>query len=145
MAIKSRPRGNSLNGNSRRGARRDAGKQRYWGDVLRRQAASGLSVAEFCRREGLSQPSFYAWRRTIAQRSHTGAKPRGRRGAFDFVPVRLREVARQDAVVGDTRQALRGTVGLSLELGSGLVLRLPDTISAQRLAEFVSALESQRR
>ncbi len=52
----------------------DGDKEQYWRDVLRRQAGSGLSVAEFCRGEGLSQPSFYAWRRTISQRDGRRAK-----------------------------------------------------------------------
>lgn len=34
-----------------------------WAQVIRRHESSGLSVAEFCRREDLSPPSFYAWRR----------------------------------------------------------------------------------
>lgn len=37
-----------------------------WAEVLGRHESSGLSVAEFCRREDLSPPSFYAWRRRRA-------------------------------------------------------------------------------
>lgn len=36
-----------------------------WRCLLRRQAASGLSVSAFCRRWRISQPSFYVWRRKL--------------------------------------------------------------------------------
>ncbi len=47
---------------------RDPGRERFWRGVLRRQARSELGVRAFCRDAGLSEPSFYAWRRTIRQR-----------------------------------------------------------------------------
>jgi transposase-like protein len=40
-------------------------KQRYWRAVVRRQKGSGLSVAAFCRLEGVSEASFYAWKRRL--------------------------------------------------------------------------------
>jgi len=52
--------------------RRDASKERFWRDVLRRFAASGLSVRAFCKRERLTESTFYAWRRTIGERSRAG-------------------------------------------------------------------------
>ncbi len=48
--------------------KRDGGREAYWRGVLRRQAASGQSVRGFCRLERLSEPSFYAWRRTLRER-----------------------------------------------------------------------------
>ncbi len=53
--------------------RRDASKERFWRDMLRRFVASGLSVRAFCKRERLTESAFYAWRRTIDARSHTGS------------------------------------------------------------------------
>jgi transposase-like protein len=112
---------------------RDRGKEQYWRDVLRRQARSRSSVAEFCRREGLSQPSFYAWRRIVSQRDGRRAKQAdsGAR-AVGFLPVRLREVAP------------RVEAPITIELNEGLVLRLPESIAVQRLAELVHALEARR-
>ena len=52
----------------RRGAGRDGEKERGWREAVKRWAKSGLSVREFCRRNALSEPSFYGWRRTLAQR-----------------------------------------------------------------------------
>ncbi|MBP7790472.1 MAG: transposase, partial [Zoogloea sp.] len=33
--------------------------------MIVRQAGSGLSVADFCRRESISTASFYRWRRLL--------------------------------------------------------------------------------
>ena len=36
-----------------------------WLELVERQKGSGLSVAEFCRRNGLTENSFYRWRRLL--------------------------------------------------------------------------------
>jgi transposase-like protein len=41
------------------------------------------SVAEFCRKEGVSAPSFYQWRKRLSQRSRPAEQTAG------FTPVRL--------------------------------------------------------
>lgn len=45
--------------------RRNAEKEKYWRDVLRRQRKSGLSVRQFCLAEKLSDASLYRWKRKI--------------------------------------------------------------------------------
>jgi hypothetical protein len=120
---------------------RDAGKERFWRAVFGRQAQSGLAVAEFCRREGLSQPSFYAWRRTIAARGGRGEKPTASRSrAVGFVPVRLSHPAPRSAAAATS---LSEAPSITIELSGGLVLRLPEAISPQRLAALVRALEAR--
>ncbi len=57
----------------RRRRRTDPAKEAYWRDLLQRWQTSGLSIRDFCRRHRLSQPSFYAWRRTLAQRDRDRA------------------------------------------------------------------------
>jgi len=104
---------------------RDADKERYWRGVLDRQATSGLGVRSFCRRERLSEASFYAWRRTIGERDRASIP------ASAFLPV----------VVSGEVPPDRGSIWL--ELAGGRVLRLPGTISAERLADLVVALEAR--
>jgi len=78
-------------------ARRNTGEATLrWREILKRQAASGLSVREFCANEGVAQPSFYAWRRKLRERKNNGSRPREARrpkGAPDhermFVPLEL--------------------------------------------------------
>lgn len=52
---------------ARRG-QRDRSKERFWRRMVRRWRRSGQSVRAFCADLGLSEPSFYAWRRTLDQR-----------------------------------------------------------------------------
>ena len=53
-------------------------KERFWRRMVRQWRKSGLSVRAFCAERGLSEPSFYAWRRTFAERDAT---------AVPFVPL----------------------------------------------------------
>jgi len=81
--------------------KRSEEKRRYWGAVLERQARSGLSIAKFCRSEGVSEPSFYWWKRALGGGKAKTKRP-GRSGARRaagrtseasprFVPVRITE------------------------------------------------------
>ena len=45
---------------------KDLSLEHTWRLRLRRQTASGLSIAAFCTRERVSSASFYAWRRRLA-------------------------------------------------------------------------------
>jgi hypothetical protein len=121
---------------------RDTAKERFWRDALRRFAASGLSVRTFCRRERLAEASFYAWRRTIAERERQAtrparanppsAKPESTAKRPAFLPMVVNDSTRQDGAI-------------SIELAGGRVLRLPETIAAARLAEIIAALEATPR
>jgi len=115
---------------------RNAERERLWRRAIKRQAASGLSVRAFCRREGLTEPNFYAWRRTIAHRDAEGERLRPaartakrKRQLAAFVPVVLRE--------GSPREA-----GIVLELAQGRRLRLPEGFAVERLAQLLRALEA---
>ena len=44
---------------------KDLGLEHTWRLRLKRQATGGLSIPEFCEREGVSTASFYAWRRRL--------------------------------------------------------------------------------
>ena len=54
-----------------RSRRRDAGRERHWQEVIRAQGSSGQSVREFCLQAGVTEASFYWWRRELARRSPT--------------------------------------------------------------------------
>lgn len=70
-----------------------------WRKILSRQAGSGVSVRKFCTAEGISEPSFYAWRRKLRQRRKAGrrlAKARPRKESDSerlFVPLQLVDAA----------------------------------------------------
>lgn len=58
-------------------------KVREWQRRMARFEEAQQSVAEFCRKEGVSAPSFYQWRQRLARR----LRPAGE--AAGFRPVRL--------------------------------------------------------
>lgn len=105
---------------------RDPKKELFWRDAIRRQAGSGLSVREFCRRHRLSEPSFYERRRTLVERDARQPAP-----PPAFVPV----------VVRDEPRAERDA-GIVIELRGGRLLRLPGSTPVGRVAELVRALEA---
>ena len=87
----------------------DATRQR-WSDRLARFPASGLSPAQFCAAEGVSLPSFYAWKRRLAadRRPPRAAEPPTAAGrAPRLLPVRLPAAGAAVEVVLPTGALLR--------------------------------------
>lgn len=101
---------------------RDAEKERRWRELLNRQASSGISVREFCKRERLTESQFYAWRRTTGERD-------GESGP-SFVPAAVIDPPKGDALI-------------AIELVGGHMLKLPATTPAAWIAELVLALEAR--
>ena len=116
--------------------RRDLAKERFWREVLARQASSGLSGRAFCRQEQLAEPAFYAWRRTIAWRDGVA-----NRRPPAFVPVVVTGRSSRETPRETSRETPREP-SLALEFSGGRVLRLPESIATQRLVELVLTLEA---
>jgi len=122
---------------------RDPKREAFWRRAVARQRRGGLSIRAFCRGERLSEPSFYAWRRVIAQRD----AERSPRRSLSSNSRKRRRVRRPTPRPAFLRVVLGGIqppepAGIVLELGGGRRLRLPESMPANRLAELVSALES---
>jgi hypothetical protein len=49
-----------------------SGTQQRWRERIERQRSSGLSVIEFCRREGINKAGFYCWKRRVSDVSDQG-------------------------------------------------------------------------
>jgi transposase len=65
-----------------------AAARQAWVERLQRFADAGLSPAPFCAAEGVSLPSFYAWRRRLAAEATDPARPAEEPGPR-LLPVRL--------------------------------------------------------
>lgn len=59
---------------SGRRRQRAGSKEQFWRGHLARQPQSGLSIRAYCARDGLSEPSFYAWRAELARRDAERSK-----------------------------------------------------------------------
>jgi hypothetical protein len=91
-----------------------------WRERIDRWRSSGLSVAEFCRREGISEPSFFAWRKRLA----------GRRAKS---PVRRQ--AKSPRFVELPPLAWSAMAGVQIALPGGAIV----TLSPQATTELVTA------
>jgi len=127
---------------------RDGRKEAAWRGVLRRQETTGVSVREFCRREGIGESNFYAWRRTIAERDGVSGARKKSSGAKRVAKTRRsKRAGAKDAVPTFVPIACGELVAVRpdivLELRGGRRLRLDGATSPERLASIVWALESE--
>ena len=126
-----------------------------WRQRIERQGESGLSIAEFCRRENVSAHSFYVWRRNLqraaAKRREPRAEARGQRSRRRGAVVTSRR-PRHRAHIGFTAPprttafvqlpvaAAQPSPWIELALADGTILRLPQ----QNLAALITALRVLR-
>ena len=103
------------------GKPRDQGKERQWRRWIDQWRSSGLSVRIFCGQRGLSEPSFYQWRKILQ-----------RRAAEDpaWLPVHL---------IADQVPAQGGA--LELVLAGGRRLRVRPGFDSATLRQLVAVLE----
>ena len=92
-------------------------KREEWQRRLARQRTSRLSVAEFCRQEGVSVQSFYYWKRQFSPASAAVQQAA-------FVPVHI---------------APAPSSSLEIELPNQTVVRVPAEMARERLAEIIQA------
>ena len=126
-----------------------------WRQRIKRQRESGLSIAEFCRKERLSAHGFYVWRRNLGETSRRRREPRAgakpQRARRRDVAVASRRTPRQARVEPATPPCpthflqlpaaiAPPTPWIELALADGTILRLPQ----QNLAALIAALRVLR-
>jgi hypothetical protein len=60
---------------AQKGPQRSAGKEQFWRRIVEGHSVSRGSVREWCDEHGVSEPSFYAWRRELAKRDADRGRP----------------------------------------------------------------------
>lgn len=106
------------------GKARDERKECQWQRWIADWRRSGLSVRAFCARRGLSEASFYGWRRVLERRAA---------GRAAFVPVHV--------VAGDV--PVQGSP-LELVLDSGRTVRVAPGFDGATLRALLAVLEEVR-
>lgn len=126
-----------------------------WRQRMKRQRDSGLSIAEFCRREKVSRHSFHVWKRKLrgpaSVRHGSGEAARAQRSRNRRAIVTPRRGSRH-AVAGPSVPtglpgflelpvaAMRPSPFIELALADGTVVRLPQ----QNLTALVTVLRVLR-
>lgn len=127
-----------------RGPQRNAAKERFWRETLRRQQAGGLSIREFCAQKGLTESAFYAWRSEIRRRDQEPSTVRQRprpaqRSRPRFLPVVVadRQVA---SAVDDTAISVAAQSNVEIALPSGIVVRVGADCDRRTLRAVLGAV-----
>ena len=85
-------------------------RRKLWGQRIGQQEKSGRSVRVFCHEQGLSEPSFYAWRQRLRKQN---------------TPVRFALV--------ESKSAANSVPPIELMLASGDRLRIPNDAATLKL------------
>ena len=125
----------------RGGKRRDPAREKFWRRAIRDQQRSGLSVRDFCRREGLKDWTFRWWRQELARRDRQpSAAPRDRgdpepnEAPPAFLPVRV-----ADLEVVPPRPA----PPIEIVLPNGPIVRVPTGFNPSTLGHVLAVLEGR--
>src|SRR5262249_14074564 len=100
-----------------------------WRRRLRQQPESGLTIHQFCKREGISTASFHAWKRRLALRAAFSTAPSG---ASAFVPVIVPPV--------HPPQPRVPAALITITLANGGQLRLPAPAGVELVCEVVGTV-----
>lgn len=101
----------------------DSDQQRqFWQMAIEAHKESGLSIAAFCKKEGVSEAAYYYWRRKLAG-DVTGPKEKS---ATNFLEV---------VIPGNN------TFAVELALTSGNTLRISSVADNKILSDVLSALK----
>jgi transposase-like protein len=113
--------------------------RQVWRDRLERQRRGGLSVSEFCRREGVSSATYYTWKKKFRGQS-PGAMRRSSGRPENPGPI-ARPVSAGPAFVQLPAVAATPVVPwIELVLADGTIIRLPH----QNVAALQAVLQALR-
>jgi hypothetical protein len=102
----------------------DTDQQQFWQMVIETWKSSGLSVRQFCKKESLSEPSFYSWRKKLA------GDDSEQDNQHESEPSAFIEVAMPQ----------NNSAVIELLLTSGNTLKIPVGVDAKTLTTIISVL-----
>lgn len=116
------------NRTDKRGRVRRNAEQRQ--ELIEAYRVSGLSQAEFCRREGIEPTTLNHWLRGRAKPGRARVPRARRKKSCGFAQVQVACPERVEV-------ALAGPAPLEIELGAGLLIRVRDASRLKELVEFI--------
>lgn len=119
--------------------RRSVKKEAYWRGQFERQSASGLSIRRWCRENGVSEPTYYVWRRELRKRDHErGLRECDSHASLSEATVTPGFVA-LDVVHPDVVSSGR-EAKLEIDVAGGVVIRLREDASAETLERVLTVV-----
>ena len=106
----------------------DTDQRQFWQMVLETFKSSGLSVRQFCKQEGLSEPSFYSWRKRLSAHQN---------------PDTHKEPPQSDSFIQVSIPPVKSGA-LELILASGHTLRIPSDIDREFLTGVLSSVKQAK-
>jgi len=132
---------------------RSVQKERFWRGMVTEQRRGGGSIRAFCREKGISEPSFYAWRKELQKRdapravdkratdrkSAVAAKNPADGGNGGLIPVEVVGGRGERASQGHRRSR-------PLEIGTpgGFTLRFGEHTTPEIIARLLDVITTQR-
>jgi len=99
-------------------------RRKFWQMAIETWQDSGMSISKFCRAEGLSEGTFYNWRKKLnGGRSHPD-----------------KQTARNPAAFVEVAMPKSNHAVLELLLSSGNTLRISSTADSKTLSDVISVL-----
>jgi Transposase len=115
-------------------------REQYWRKVIRDQAASGLSIAAFCREQDVPEASFFAWRRKLSRRTEI-ALPRASKDLASANEVEKPAARFVSFDLPSPRPA--GRTGLEIILPDGCRVLVGELCDADWLREVLAAVRER--
>lgn len=116
-------------------------RDKYWREVIGNWKDSGLNVRDFCRREDLREPQFYAWRRELRLRdlevnTVTGPAEATLASSNPFVPLR---------VVPETiKSAAKIVPAIEIRFAGGASMQLQDDCRLDLVAKLLLEMQTSK-
>ena len=120
-------------------AARSVEKEQYWREVIDGWRRSGGSVRQWCSERHISEPSFYSWRRVLAERDAAAGQQAGRQNSErtpaqkEMLPVEIMPLPRQQELAP-----------LEITFAGGTHLLVRAHCQAALLREVLAALQLER-
>jgi transposase len=121
----------------RGGKRRDPAREKFWRRTIRDQQRSGLSVRDFCQRQGLKDWTFRWWRQELARRDQVPSMATvGEQvdAAPVFLPVQIVDLESVSP---------RPAPPIEIVLPTGLIVRAPSGFDPRSLGDVLAVLEGR--
>jgi transposase-like protein len=123
---------------------RDLKKEAFWRERLAQQAASGRTIAAWCRQNDVAGSLFHFWKRTIARRDADRPGPQPKTSTRPQEPAVFARVVLAPALPPVHPESLPASGAIEIMLAVGHVVRVPSGFDATTLARVLEVLEGRQ-